>query len=240
MKHWGIEAQLDHTQLAATRTMRQKSFIRSTTSWIDSIRGFLVKNFTDLHLICSHFFCPFFQSLNTVLCPRFEDYVEQESKRLDEFRPPDYGPKFEDCLILWALANKNCDLLHLKLGCMWGAQSKSRFESWQGVFFSWNWALLLPHKTSASTRLKNPRQTWWKCTSWRPVNCVERQLGSWTSVISWFVQLWIWFLDGQVIFLQCLPKANRIDADELAKLQDSDALSCNPIVPSIVSTMWVL
>lgn len=233
MKHWGIEAQLDHTQLAATRTMRQKSFIRSTTSWIDSIRGFLVKNFTDLHLICSHFFCPFFQSLNTVLCPRFEDYVEQESKRLDEFRPPDYGPKFEDGLILWVLANKNCYLLHLKLWCMWGAQSKSRFESWQGVFFSWNWALLLPHKTSASTRLsrfsyvltKNPRQTWWKCTSWRPVK---------------FVQLWIWFLDGQVIFLKCLPKANRIDADELAKLQDSDTSSCNPIVPSIVSTMWVL
>jgi hypothetical protein len=27
---------------------------------------------------------------------RFEDYVEQESKRLDDFRPPDYGPKFEE------------------------------------------------------------------------------------------------------------------------------------------------
>ena len=27
---------------------------------------------------------------------RFDEYIEQESARLDEFRPPDYGPMFED------------------------------------------------------------------------------------------------------------------------------------------------
>eukprot|EP00913_Durusdinium_trenchii_P026219 g24598.t1 len=32
---------------------------------------------------------------------RFEEYVEQESKHLDKFRPPDYGPYFEDTTV-WA------------------------------------------------------------------------------------------------------------------------------------------
>lgn len=44
---------------------------------------------------------------------RFEDYVEQESKRLDEFRPPDYGPKFEELNQKVALKADKADLVEM-------------------------------------------------------------------------------------------------------------------------------
>lgn len=44
---------------------------------------------------------------------RFEDYVEQESKRLDDFRPPDYGPKFEELNQKVALKADKADLVEM-------------------------------------------------------------------------------------------------------------------------------
>ena len=54
------------------------------TNWKDSTKG-AVKGLWRLHM-----------RGDVLRICRFEEYIEQESKRLDEFRPPDYGPMFED------------------------------------------------------------------------------------------------------------------------------------------------
>lgn len=44
---------------------------------------------------------------------RFEEYVEQESKHLDKFRPPDYGPYFEELNQKVALKADKADLVEM-------------------------------------------------------------------------------------------------------------------------------
>eukprot|EP00439_Symbiodinium_sp_Y106_P036156 s2963_g4.t1 len=44
---------------------------------------------------------------------RFDEYIEQESARLDEFRPPDYGPMFEDLNQKVALKADKADLVEM-------------------------------------------------------------------------------------------------------------------------------
>ena len=83
----------------SARKLQWKNFIRSMTSSIDSTRGLFLRTSTWHHVLSTVFYNSTIPQCSGF---RFEDYVEQESKRLDDFRPPDYGPKFEE---FWAKTN---------------------------------------------------------------------------------------------------------------------------------------